>query len=178
MRTPAHMYMYRKTLILSKNTICKILLSPETWLKRKESVVASVLDSNIILSEFERQSRYYVHFQTSTLGKGMKPLIHPSTMGYIVTLLFFQKDGLCYKYPSNVNMPLNKSTKPWLKNQCSLICFILTGSMVGFCEFTYLSIHFNGLSTRQGLFFSRDEGIVSILHSHWQLFPRGPIEKE
>ena len=27
------------------------------------------------VSEFELQSRYYIHFQTNTLGKGMNPLI-------------------------------------------------------------------------------------------------------
>ena len=31
-----------------------------------------------IVSEFELQSRYFVHFRISTLGKGMKPLIHPA----------------------------------------------------------------------------------------------------
>ncbi len=29
----------------------------------------------IVAREFELQSRYYVHFRTSTLGKGMNPLI-------------------------------------------------------------------------------------------------------
>ena len=31
-----------------------------------------------VVSEFELQSRYYIHFQTNTLGKGMNPLILPS----------------------------------------------------------------------------------------------------
>ena len=33
------------------------------------------LDSEIVVSEFQLQSLYYIHFQTNTLGKGMNPLI-------------------------------------------------------------------------------------------------------
>ena len=39
-------------------------------------IVANVLDCYIVVSEFELQSRYYVHFRTNTLQKGMNP---PST---------------------------------------------------------------------------------------------------
>ena len=31
-------------------------------------VAANVLDSNIVVSEFEPQSRYYVRYRTNTLG--------------------------------------------------------------------------------------------------------------
>ena len=41
------------------------------------------LDFGIVETEFELQSRYYVHFQTNTLGKGVNPLILPA-MGQIV----------------------------------------------------------------------------------------------
>ena len=34
-----------------------------------------MLDCNIVVSEFELQKRYYVHFQTNTLEKGMALLI-------------------------------------------------------------------------------------------------------
>ena len=34
----------------------------------------------IVAREFELQSRYYVHFQTNTLGKGMNPY-YPPCMG-------------------------------------------------------------------------------------------------
>ena len=54
-------------------------------------VIVKVLDCRIIVSEFKLQSYYYIHFQTNTLGKGMNPLILPA-MGYIVLLLFFEKD--------------------------------------------------------------------------------------
>ena len=33
-----------------------------------------MLDSDLGISEFELQSRSYVHFQTNAFGKGMKPL--------------------------------------------------------------------------------------------------------
>ena len=44
------------------------------------SVVANVLDYDIIESEFELQSGHYIHFRTNTLGKGMDFLIHPLDM--------------------------------------------------------------------------------------------------
>ena len=36
------------------------------------------MDYGILVSKFELQSRYYVHFQANTLGKDMNPLILPS----------------------------------------------------------------------------------------------------
>ena len=38
-------------------------------------IVANVLDCDIVVSKFELQSLYYVHFRTNTLRKGMDPLI-------------------------------------------------------------------------------------------------------
>ena len=38
-------------------------------------VVANVLDCDIVVSEFELQSRYYIPFQTNTLGKDINTLI-------------------------------------------------------------------------------------------------------
>ena len=40
--------------------------------------VANVLDSDILVSEFELQSRYYVHFRTNTLGQSWNLPILPS----------------------------------------------------------------------------------------------------
>ena len=37
--------------------------------------VVNVLNSDIMVSEFELQSHYYVHFWSNILGKGMKSLI-------------------------------------------------------------------------------------------------------
>ena len=41
-------------------------------------VMVKVTDCRIVVSEFVLQSRYYVHFWTNRLGKGMNPLILPS----------------------------------------------------------------------------------------------------
>ena len=38
-------------------------------------VVANALDCNIVVSELKLQYRYYVHFRTKTLWKGMNLLI-------------------------------------------------------------------------------------------------------
>ena len=37
--------------------------------------MAKVLDSEIVACEVDLYSRYYIHFRTNTLGKGMNPLI-------------------------------------------------------------------------------------------------------
>ena len=36
-------------------------------------VMVKVMDCEIVVSEFELQSRYYIHFRTNTLRKGMNP---------------------------------------------------------------------------------------------------------
>ncbi len=41
-------------------------------------VMVKAMDYGIVVSEFELQSCYYVHFRTNTLGKGMNPLILPA----------------------------------------------------------------------------------------------------
>ena len=50
--------------------------------------MVKAMDCGIVVREFELQSRYYAHFQTNTLGKGMNLLILPA-MGQIVAPLFF-----------------------------------------------------------------------------------------
>ena len=40
-------------------------------------VMVKATDCGIGESEFELQSRSYVHFRANTIGKGMKPLILP-----------------------------------------------------------------------------------------------------
>ena len=44
--------------------------------------MVKALDYGIVVSEFELQLRYYVHFRTNTLGKGMNPLTHNECPGY------------------------------------------------------------------------------------------------
>ena len=41
-------------------------------------VMVKVMDSGIIVSMFELHLRYYIHFRTNTLGKGMNPFILPA----------------------------------------------------------------------------------------------------
>ena len=41
-------------------------------------VMVKAKDCGIVVREFVLQSRYYVHFRTNTLGKGMNPLILPA----------------------------------------------------------------------------------------------------
>ena len=73
------------------------------------SVVANVLDFKIVVSEFEFQSLYYVYFRINILEKGMNP--DPPAIDLKTQLLFFYKDGFGIKYPTNVDMPLNKETE-------------------------------------------------------------------
>ena len=61
-----------------------------------DSIIVKALDSRIKVNGFELQSRYYVHFQSNTRGKGMNSLILPA-MGLIVQLLFFYKGGIGIK---------------------------------------------------------------------------------
>ena len=58
--------------------------------------MAKVLEYNHKVSEFELRLRYYVHFRTNTLVKGMFPLISVA-MGKIASLLFFYKNGFKFK---------------------------------------------------------------------------------
>ena len=41
-------------------------------------VMVKAMDCGIVVSEFELQSRYYVHFQTNVLGKGRNLHILPA----------------------------------------------------------------------------------------------------
>ena len=40
--------------------------------------MVEAIDCEIVVSEFEFQSRHYVHFRENSLGKGMNPLIPPA----------------------------------------------------------------------------------------------------
>ena len=41
-------------------------------------VTVKAIDCGIVVSEFELQSQYYVHFRTNILAKGMNPLTLPA----------------------------------------------------------------------------------------------------
>ena len=45
--------------------------------------MVKMVDCNIVVSEFETHSRYYVLFPTNTIGKDMNTFIPPAT-GWIV----------------------------------------------------------------------------------------------
>ena len=40
--------------------------------------MVKAMGGGIVASEFELQSRYCIHFQTNTFGKGINPLILPA----------------------------------------------------------------------------------------------------
>ena len=82
-----------------------------------------MLDCNIVVSEFELQSHYYMHFLTNSLRKGMNLLIPPA-IGSIVPLPFFYKDCFDIKLPTKVDMLLNKETKLNQKQNCMELGFI------------------------------------------------------
>ena len=42
------------------------------------NIVANMLDCDIVVSKFELQSHYYIHFKTNALRKGINPLITPA----------------------------------------------------------------------------------------------------
>ena len=42
---------------------------------KSRGAMVKAIDFRIEVSEFQLQSRYYVHFQTNILGKGMNPFI-------------------------------------------------------------------------------------------------------
>ena len=65
----------------------------------------NVLDCDSVVSEFELQSRFYVH-----IGKDMNFLIHSSYWLNSTTNVLLQI-GFGIEYPSNVDMLGNKVTK-------------------------------------------------------------------
>ena len=66
-------------------------------------MVANLQNDDIIESEFKRQSRYDVHFQTNALEIGMSRF-KTQAMGWIVSLLFIYKDGFSIKLPTRVDI--------------------------------------------------------------------------
>ena len=44
-------------------------------------VMVKAIDCEIVVTEFELQLRYYIHFLANTLGKGMSPFILPAGIG-------------------------------------------------------------------------------------------------
>ena len=72
--------------------------------------IAEMLDCDIVESEFEPQSFYYVPFRTNILLRIMNPFI-PTAMGWSVSQLFFYVDGFDIKYPRKVEKTFKKTLK-------------------------------------------------------------------
>ena len=73
--------------------------------------MTKVMDCDLQVSKFKLQECYHFHFQIITLEKGLNPLI-PQAIGRIVSILFFYKDSFDIEWLMNVDMLLNKETKP------------------------------------------------------------------
>ena len=54
------------------------ITSLSVWWGCPRGVMVKAMDCGIVVSEFELQLHYYVHFWANTLGKGMNPLILPA----------------------------------------------------------------------------------------------------
>ena len=57
-------------------TVCKQTIDAKGECPR--GVMIKAINSGIVVSAFELQSRYYVNFRTNSPGKGMDPLILPA----------------------------------------------------------------------------------------------------
>ena len=58
-----------------------------------ESRLQNVFDRDIVISEFEPQSRNYVHIRSNIPRKGMNNFIIPALVLRIPLLLFFKDDS-------------------------------------------------------------------------------------
>ena len=90
---------YKRKIVFpySELIIVECSLSVQPKVKHPHGVIANVLNCDILVSEFEFQSRYYVRFQTNTLRKDMKHLFSLPGMVLIVPLMFSYNDGLGIK---------------------------------------------------------------------------------
>ena len=84
--------------------------------------MAKVLESDIVVSEFELKSRYYFCVWTKIFEKGMNPLIFQA-MGKMVPLLSFNKDGLVLNNPQK--LIYHKTKKP-IQTKLSLLAVYRT----------------------------------------------------
>ena len=79
------------------------LFQNSSWVLRvgRHGIMANMLDCSLELMEFELLSHNYIHFQIKTFGKAWTPYPSPA-MGWIISLLFFYKDGFGIKHPMKV----------------------------------------------------------------------------
>ena len=60
--------------VSDENDLDAVKISSESIQSSLHWVVAYMLDCIIVVSEFELQLRYYIHFQINSLGKGLNTL--------------------------------------------------------------------------------------------------------
>ena len=89
------------------------------------SVMANLLDCDMVVCEFKLLSRY--ELRANTLRKIMKSLILPA-MSPIISQLFFYTDSFGIKLSTKVDMPLNKETKPMYVRMCMIVFHIIIWS--------------------------------------------------
>ena len=53
-------------------------LDDDTYINISRGIMATVLDSDLKVTEFKLQSLYYIHFRINIFGKGMDPTYPPS----------------------------------------------------------------------------------------------------
>ena len=84
-------YLYLYTISTPNHTVILIKFSDDSL---DQQLMANELVCDIVVSEFELQSRYYVHFRTNILGEGMSP---PPSFQLMISSLFFCKDAFGIK---------------------------------------------------------------------------------
>ena len=72
-------------------------------------VMVKAMHGGIVVSEFELQSCYYVHFLINTLGRGINPLILPAMGLNSTTTVLLGRMALAFNDPRR--LPINKETK-------------------------------------------------------------------
>ena len=70
-------------------------------------ILVDVLDSNIVVSKFDIQSRYYIRFRTKYLGKYSNHLSHIFEFDFGLNILL---QGSDIQYPKNIDTQLDKET--------------------------------------------------------------------
>ena len=79
-------------------------------MRESRDAMVKVVDSDLDAGKFELELRYYVQFRMCTLRERHETL-YPTVMGSIISVLFLKKYGFGIKYPTEVNMPLNKESE-------------------------------------------------------------------
>ena len=74
-------HLYKPNPIQNLFALC-IMYRTTSGLITLQSLIVKAMDCGIIVSEFELQSNYYVHFMANTLRKGTYELPYPPSYGF------------------------------------------------------------------------------------------------